>query len=611
MPRPDDLVNAPEHLNREVGAADGQHLPRRVRPWEDVWLWAALALGFGLRVWGLSYGLPDVYNPDEVAIMSRALALANNGLNPGNFVYPSFFFYVLAGAVGVNAVTQLATGHVSSLAEFEAAFWNDPSSIYLTGRAVSVAAGLATIVTTYLLGSLVGGRTTARVAAVLYAVSYIPVREAHFIKHDVPTTLIVTIVALASHRLWRTGAARDVALAGAAAGLALATHYYAVFACLIVAVALWLRVAEERENRHVAGVGDAAKRGLASQVAALLTDRRSWLAAAAFGCAFAVLSPFVLIDWQTAWRDITANRAILVDRTRATFGSFGALDEHLRILVGQGTGPLFFLVAAAGSAWLAVTRARLAAWLLAFPVVFLMFLANTWPFGRTANVVYPFLAVACAFGLVEVARRVPSRARSVALVAGTLACAASPLVSVLQMNRLMSVDDTRTLAAAWLAEHAPEGTGVAVEPYSVHLEPTREWLADVVTANRGSVTRGGYRVQTWLARDPYPRPAYRVFHIGVGGLDEDKRYVTTGELADPTTLARLKAQGLSLLVLKRLTTESANAVGPSLTASASLVQTITPFARGQRGSVILPHEDVAPSWGVMHPGPILEVWRLH
>ena len=35
----------------------------------DPWLWAILLIALGLRAWGLGYGLPHVYNPDEVSIL--------------------------------------------------------------------------------------------------------------------------------------------------------------------------------------------------------------------------------------------------------------------------------------------------------------------------------------------------------------------------------------------------------------------------------------------------------------------------------------------------------------------------------------------------------------
>src|SRR4051812_37084565 len=84
----------------------------RVSPGRSVrvygWL-AILAAAAALRLFGLRYGLPAVYNPDEVAIMSRALAFAKGDLNPHNFLYPSLYFYVLFAWEGLTAALAVAT----------------------------------------------------------------------------------------------------------------------------------------------------------------------------------------------------------------------------------------------------------------------------------------------------------------------------------------------------------------------------------------------------------------------------------------------------------------------------------------------------------------------
>ena len=66
-------------------------------------------MALALRLYGLRYGLPAVYNPDEVAIMSRALAFAKGDLNPHNFLYPSFYFYALFAWEGLTALLAVAT----------------------------------------------------------------------------------------------------------------------------------------------------------------------------------------------------------------------------------------------------------------------------------------------------------------------------------------------------------------------------------------------------------------------------------------------------------------------------------------------------------------------
>src|SRR6476646_7310285 len=121
-------------------------------------LLAVLALALALRLYGLRYGLPAVYNPDEVAIMSRALAFAKGDLNPHNFVYPSFYFYVLFAWEGLTALAAVATRAVSSFGEFQREFFLDPTRVFVAGRLLTALLGTATALATGALGTRLWGR---------------------------------------------------------------------------------------------------------------------------------------------------------------------------------------------------------------------------------------------------------------------------------------------------------------------------------------------------------------------------------------------------------------------------------------------------------------------
>jgi uncharacterized membrane protein len=280
-------------------------------------VWAAVVaislLGGALRTNGLAFGLPAVYNPDETAILSRSLAFATGDLNPHNFLYPTLFFYVLFAWIGGFFVAGRAAGVFESLQAFQTQFFVDPTSIHLAGRSLGVVAGVATIVCVFVLGRRLFGAPAGLIAALLVAVAPAAVRDAHYIKHDVPATLAIVAAMLAIARLWpgsssltgdgpRGGlTARDAAIAGAASGLACAVHYYAVFiaAPLLLALRFRMRSAQDRQFlRHLAAAGAAA------------------------AAVFLVGSPFLLVEPATAWRDITANRAIDVDRAVAQGGAF-------------------------------------------------------------------------------------------------------------------------------------------------------------------------------------------------------------------------------------------------------------------------------------------------
>ncbi|MBE3135699.1 MAG: glycosyltransferase family 39 protein [Acidobacteria bacterium] len=162
-----------------------------------------VALGLALRLAGVQYGLPAVYNPDEVAIMSRALAFAKGDLNPHNFLYPSLFFYALFGWIGTYFVAARVLGFAASLQAFQSQFFVDPSVVYLAGRILTVLCGAATIVLVYRLGARLFGRSAGVVAALFMAVAPFHVRDSHYVKHDVPATLAIVACTLAIVRLWQ------------------------------------------------------------------------------------------------------------------------------------------------------------------------------------------------------------------------------------------------------------------------------------------------------------------------------------------------------------------------------------------------------------------------
>lgn len=551
-------------------------------------LLACLAAGAVLRCWGLGHDLPNVYNPDESSILLRALSLGAKTLNPHNFVYPSLFFYVLAVAVGCQFLALRALGRVASLKAFETAFLVDQTQVYLLARSVSVITGVVTVFGVYALARKTGSRAVARCAAALMAVAYIPVRDAHFVKHDVPVTLLVVLVVLASWRVWRVGRVRDSVVAGALAGAACAFHYYAAFAVIPVAAA------------HLLRVGSLGK---------LFADRRPWVAAGVCILAFVCLSPYVLLDHAVALRDIAANRQIVVGRGLATYGWFGAGGQHLQVMAGQGAGIAMLVAAAVGLVALARTGA-LAIWVLSFPVAFFLFLMNAWPFGRLQNPVYPFLAVMAACGVDWLARSWRLGRAGAAVL--TVACMAQPLLYSIAIDRFFSADDTRTIARRWIEQHVPTGSAIALPTGSVQLVQDRQMLERALVRNAGSVGRASRRFQSMLALDPYPAPAYALVYLGRGGLDQDKIFQDPDVLVRDQDLGQLRQAGVRYVVLKQFSPLESDPLRPLLAAQGRLVFRISPFndRAGADSAAQLPDYDVRPSLDVDRAGPIVEVWEL-
>ena len=565
---------------------------------------AILAVGLVLRMIGLQFGLPAVYNPDEVAIMARALGFAKGSLNPHNFLYPTLYFYVLFAWVGVYLASVWVTGGVSSLRALSELYFTNPTGIFTAGRALGVAAGTLTIGLVHRLGTTIGGRRTAAAAAIFLAVAPLHVRDSHYVKHDVPATLAVVAAYLAMTRIWpgrraqrtsdKTTVTRESLLAGAVTGIAFSTHYYCIFLALPLTWVILMRAREQQ--------GDVLKP----------------LAIAALGSAvtFFALSPFLLVEPLTAFRDIVANRQIVVDRAVAS-GPFGPAAHYAAMLWRDAVGVPVIVCAIGGIVWMAVVDWRRAVLLLAFPVPFLLFITNTAPASRYLNPVLPFIALFAAWLLTRAAATL--RLRSAVFWVAVIAAAFPAALASVRTDFFFRQDDTRTLARRYIESQIPDGTGILIQPYSVPLTMSRPALEEALTFHLGSTAAASERFQLQLGLTPYPTPAYRLVYLGSGGLDVDKRYVSMRDVSAPDGLDRLRRLGVAFIVFKRYNEADPDSL-PFLTALARegrLVAAFSPYRRGAteaeqaRIAPFLHNTDTPIDAALERPGPPLEVWELN
>jgi hypothetical protein len=581
-----------------------------------VWV-VIFLLALAIRVYGLRYGLPAVYNPDEVAIMSRALAFAKGDLNPHNFLYPSFYFYALFAWEGLTALLAVATRSVESFGAFQREFFLDPTRVFVAGRLLTALLGAVTVVATGVLTSRVTGRLAGLLAALLLAVAPLHVLNSHYVKHDVPVTFLIVLAYLAYDRLWnqdlppnhlrqgyggqeggsyrstqevvggrpfpsrgfRLQAEGHLIAAAAITGMAFSTHYYAIFLAIPLA---W-----------------SAARGAHDRAEAV---RRVAIAAAVSAAVFFLLSPFILIEPGTAVSDIRANREIVVDRAVDNMGYLASAARYGRMLLDTTAAASVFAIIGIGA--LLRRDGLRTLWLLAFPAPFLAFIASTFPASRYLVPVIPFIALLAGTGIAEMWQK--QRLTAQLLFVGAFAVAG---LESLRTDAFIRETDTRTLALDYIKANIPSGATILTQPYSVPLEPT----ADVL---REAVNRSGRAMPTktalQIAREPYPEPAYRLIYLG-RGLDADKLYLPYEQLSGEA----LGREHVAFLVLKRYNDE-APATMKLLTALAGKGRRIAVFspyshagADGARqAEPFLHNTDARISGALERPGPVVEIWQL-
>jgi hypothetical protein len=438
-----------------------------------------LIAGFALRVWNVDYGLPFVYSIDEGShFTSRAVEMFRQDLDPGYYQNPAAYTYlvyaVLRGMYGpLGFIFDLPFGNVTEQ------FDKNPTEIWIAARTLAAILCMGGVAATYWAARRLWGVREGLVAAAVLAFAFLPVAYSRVAVTDVGALIGVALSLGFAVKAYERGRVRDLALAGAAAGLAVAFKYTAGLALLpvaIAAVAIALRPPE-------AG------------------GRAPWLRALgglALGCllaavVFVALNPYLFDSLDAWWGDLRDQAEVAADQPKPGQES-GGISYYLDSLT-WGLGWAAALAALAGAV-LEFRRSLVRGlMLIAVPVALFVYLsAQSRYFGRWLLPAYPALAMLAAAAIGQAAEFFArlSRAREPGattalkgdrpglgvhttpypghLVAGVVAVALTavvlvqPLAADIRSAQVLGRDDTRQQARDWIEAHYPPELRASVEP---------------------------------------------------------------------------------------------------------------------------------------------------
>mgnify|MGYP000694252291 CR=1 FL=1 len=317
-----------------------------------------LALALFLRLWRLDFGmeLPYLAHTDEPTQYNPAINILRTGdLNPHFFNYPSLTIYLNAAVFYVGYGVGRLTGAFASLADLQPIHTLQMSvgvvgtpSMLLVGRAVTAVLGTATVGLLFVLVRRFTQRTWGGLlAALLLSISLPHVQLSHYMTVDVIATafVVATLAACAEALTCDDGAHAQRWLWGAAVcgGLATSCKYnYAVLSVSVGLTGLLLAGSWWEKVRRVA------------------------LSGMLFCAAFALTSPFVLLDAGVAFP------AIQREMRHYATGHLGVTGSSFLWYVGYlwRSNPFYLLLGVPGLG-LALWRAkRVAAPVVAFVLVY-------------------------------------------------------------------------------------------------------------------------------------------------------------------------------------------------------------------------------------------------
>lgn len=425
-------------------------------------LTAVILSGLALRVWGINFGLPYIYHPDEPGYVQIAQSIFKTGdLNPHFFNYPSVFFYInalayipyyLTGkAIGlfqspdtIPGVKMLAMGNGQALM----------STTFLLGRGVTAIFGSVSLVVLFLCGrQLSGSYTMGLLAALMMAVSPTSVLISHYITPDTFVAFFVLLSLWASIRVLQEGKTWHYAAAGIAIGLSASTKYNAaiIVFCLIAAHAL--------------------RCGAKS-----LKEPRFYFALALSAAAFFLSTPFALLDHQKFLADLQ------LEAQHYSTGHAGMEGDSLHWYVSylwQTEGPVT-LAAIAAVVWGLYTRSRQVILLSVFPLVYFAFISSfVVRNDRTLLPLLPFLVLLASCLLVSLAsyaknqRAIIKRLSFLVVLAFALISLVLPFLRAVESDIHLASPDGRETSRVWINGNLPKGSRIAIESYSPYIDTHR------------------------------------------------------------------------------------------------------------------------------------------
>lgn len=442
----------------------------------SAWLGVILLVALALRLWGINFGLPYFYHPDEARyIISAQQLFKTHSLDPASLpdIASSSLVYV------VNALAYVPYYVVGRLAGVFHSPGDVPypqmlgmgvgyvsmPTVVLLGRLVTLLFGLGNVVLVYWIGRrLFPGAAVGLLAALMLALSPSNVTNSRYVTPDTFVVFFVLAAFLGGVYIWQRGGVPAYVLTGAALGCLASAKISGGLVLLPVLTAHYYR-------RRWHGFLDL---------------NLVWLGLAGLA-AFVLTTPYVFGNAADVLGDI------LTEGRHYAGGHPGMEGDSLAFYLANAWQTLgllaLFAVAEIGRG--VITRSKEIMLLAIFPVASFVFISSFITRNdRTFLPLTPFLFLLAASFLVWLFARARSLHASPARVAATAAVALLGLVALLmplpqttaEAARLTAVDSRET-ARVWLEQSLPPGSSIAVESYAPYVDPARfkvEWIFKMI-----------------------------------------------------------------------------------------------------------------------------------
>ncbi|MCB0319159.1 MAG: glycosyltransferase family 39 protein, partial [Bdellovibrionales bacterium] len=292
-----------------------------------------------IRFYGIKYGLPSNYHPDEVPKVNAIMRMYSQGsLDPDYFLHPSMLLYT---SYGMNKFL-----HFFGLIEGDFR-----STAFVAGRLVSAITGTLSVGLVYLIARRLFSNKVGLISAILLAVFPLHVACSRYMKEDAQLVFWILLTTWAVVKSVQDNKPWLYILSGLFAGISSSVKYSGFLSALIVAYGPWLKSGK------------------------LMPDWRwfKWgvIAALMFPVGFVLCTPYSILNSEKFIKDFSSEKHHMIRGHTSTIDSWSQYwMYHFSKSIIPGMGWIPTILGVLGLALLLFTRNSAGLYMFLLAVLF-------------------------------------------------------------------------------------------------------------------------------------------------------------------------------------------------------------------------------------------------
>lgn len=418
-----------------------------------------LCTGFFIRYQGIPYGFPLITHPDEPHITHSAFRMIEEKtFHPNTFIYPGLYIYM-------QALVYYLLFTIGKFANIFKTFSEIPiTTLYFSGRLLTVLVSMATIFMTYYTGKKLFNVNIGIMAALFSSFSYLHIVNSYMITVDSPMafwgiiSFYISVLHFVHGPKWQYYIINGICI-----GLGIGTKY----------TAGWIIIPLLYSHLYHSSFRWKS-----------FFDKKLMLCICLIPFSFILTTPYLLIDFKKflSFMKLQFNA---YSRGHAGYESdFVSYLYYLEAIVEKYG--LFQLIMSFIGTWGVFQHNKKKAFLvICFPLFyFLFFGAFRVHFDRNMVILIPFLSLLAGYGIfwvIDTTRRkeIFHLKRTIQYALMILLFCLTALGVIHQAKKSLAfiheitLPDTRYVSKIWIEEHLPQGSKVGREHYTPPIDTLR------------------------------------------------------------------------------------------------------------------------------------------